>query len=160
MKIFIVHDSERGNGKLMAERLETELKALGATVVVGHRSEITPEQVASGAPKLLIIGSAVRKFMMSPPAKRWIASLASKLKASGSLIPYVATFITHLMPDQIVEGRVERLKRHILSSGSIVEVYSEWLSGQVKAIPGPFVDGVIERTSKYAADVHAWVQSH
>ena len=158
MNVYIIHDSDKGNGKLLAERLEAEFKALGAETVVGHRTEISPEQVAEAKPDLLIIGAAVRKFMMSPPVKRWISLLNKKLQSSNATIQYSALFLTHMMPDSMVEGRVERLKRHIIEPGSIANVYAEWFSGQVKAMPGPFIDGVMEKTPKFAEDLKTWAQ--
>ena len=159
MNICIIHDSQKGNGKQLAARLASEFESRGAQVVMGHRTEITPEQVAKNPPDLLIVGAAVRAFMTSPPVKQWIARLAAKLKAYGAKISHTAVFLTHAMPDEMVEGRVERLQRSLSRAEGIGEVYSEWLSGQVKSIPGPFVDGTLEKAITFAADLLEWAQS-
>ena len=159
MNICIIHDSQKGNGKMMAEKLAAEFESRGAQVVVGHRTELTPEHVAAQSPELLVVGAAVRKFMTSPPVKKWIARLAGELKRHNAEIPNAAVFLTHAMPDKAVEGRVERLQRSLSQVEGIGEVYHEWLSGQVKAIPGPFVDGTLEAAATFAAGLFEWAQS-
>jgi len=159
MNVCIIHDSQKGNGKRMAEKLASVFESQGARVVVGHRSEITPEQVAGSPPDLVIIGAAVRKFVTSPPVKRWISRLAAKLKAHNASIARAAVFLTHAMPDQMVEGRVKRLQRRLSRVEGIADVYSEWLSGRVKAIPGPFFDGTLEEAAAFAGRLYEWAQS-
>ena len=63
------------------------------------------------------------------------------------------------MPDAMVEGRVERLKGSLSRAAGIGQVYTKWLSGQVKAIPGPFVDGVLEKAAAFAGDLYEWAGS-
>ena len=158
MNVYIVHDSQKGNGKKLAEKLASEFESRGAQVVVGHRTELTPDQVASNTPDLLIVGAAVRAFVTSPPIKKWISRLAAELKRHNAKVSHAAVFLTHVMPDKAVEGRVERLKRSLLQVEGIGEVYPEWLSGQVKAIPGPFVDGTLEQAVTFAASLFEWAQ--
>jgi len=159
MNVYIIHDSQKGNGKKMAEKLESEFESRGAQVVVGHRKELAPEQVAGNAPDLLIVGAAVRAFVTSPPVKQWISRLAGELKRRNAKIPNAAVFLTHAMSDAMVEGRVARLQRSLARVAGIGEVYSEWLSGQVQNIPGPFVDGVLEKAVAFAANLSEWAQS-
>ena len=158
MDVYIIHDSQKGNGKKLAEKLASELESRGAQVVVGHRTELTPEQVAANQPNLLVVGAAVRKFMTSPPVKKWITRLAGELKRHNAKIPHAAVFLTHAMPDKAVEGRVKRLQRSLSQVEGIGEVYPEWLSGQVKAIPGPFVDGTLEKAVTFAESLFDWAQ--
>ena len=138
MNITIIHDSQIGNGKKLAEKLAAEFESRGARVVVGHRTELTPEQVAANPPDLIVVGAAVRAFVTSPPTKQWISALGTALKNRDAKIPHAAVFLTHVMPDALVEGRIRRLKRSLSGVEGIGEVYSDWLSGQVQKIPGPF----------------------
>ena len=158
MNVHIVHDSQKGNGKQIADKLATEFTSRGARVEVGHRTELTPERVAANPPDLLVVGTAVRKFVTSPPTKKWISRLAAEMKRHNAKVPRAAVFFTHAMPDSMVEGRVRRLQRSLSQSGGVGEVYAEWLSGQVKAIPGPLVEGTLERATAFAAKLHAWAQ--
>ena len=158
MNVHIVHDSQKGNGKQIAERLAAEFASRGDQVVVGHRTELTPERVAANPPDLLVVGTAVRKFMTSPPTKKWISRLAAGLERQNGRIPRTAVFFTHMMPDAMLEGRVQRLQRLLSKAGGIGEVYAEWLSGRVKAVPGPLVDGALEQAAAFAAKLHAWAQ--
>ena len=157
MNVCITHDSQRGNGKEMAEKLASEFESRGAQVLVGHRTELDPKIVAENPPDLLIVGSAVRKFVTSPPTKRWISRLAAELKGHETKISHAAVFLTHAMPDPMVEGRVGRLQQSLSRAEGIGDVYPEWLSGQVKAIPGPFVDGTPEKAVAFATDLFDWV---
>ena len=159
MNVFMVHDSQRGNGKQMADKLAAELESYGAKVVIGHRTDIIPEAVASDPPDLLIIGTAVRKFLMSPPTKKWIFRLAEELENRSVVIPHTAIFLTHMMPDVMVEGRVARLRDLLTNASGIGEIYPEWLSGQVRNIPGPFIDGAMDRVAPFAAKLAEWVQT-
>ena len=158
MNVCIIHDSQKGNGKRLAERLASEFESHGAKAVVGHRTELTPEHVAAQSPELLVVGAAVRKFVTSPPVKKWIARLAGELKRHKGKIPHAAVFLTHAMPDKAVEGRVKRLQRSLSQAEGIGEVYPEWLSGQVKAIPGPFVDGTLEKAATFAESLFSWAK--
>jgi menaquinone-dependent protoporphyrinogen IX oxidase len=156
MNIYIIHDSQKGNGKKMAAILASEFESRGAKVAVGHRTEIPPEQVAENPPDLLIVGAAVRKFVTSPPVKQWISRLAKKLEARNAKISHAAVFLTHAMPDEMVAGRVGRLQRSLSRPGSIGEVYSKWLSGRVTSVAGPFTDGTLENAASFAADLFEW----
>ena len=158
MNVHIVHDSQKGNGKQIAERLAAELTAGGAQVTVGHRTELTAERVAASPPDLLVVGTAVRKFVTSPPTKRWISRLAAELERHNAQIPYAAVFFTHMMPEAMVEGRARRFQRAVSQAAGIGEVYAQWLSGQVKAIPGPLADGALEKAAAFAVKLHAWAQ--
>ena len=148
MNVYIVHDSQKGNGKQLAEKLASEFESRGAQVVLGHRTELTPEQVASNTPDLFIVGAAVRAFVTSPPIKKWISRLAAELKRHNAKVSRAAVFLTHVMPDEMVEGRVERLQRSLSRAEGVGEVYSEWLSGQV-----------IEKAATFAANLFEWAQS-
>jgi menaquinone-dependent protoporphyrinogen IX oxidase len=151
MNVCIIHDSQKGNGRKLAEILASEFESRGAQVTVGHRTEITPEQLSASLPDLLVVGAAVRKFVTSPPTKRWINRLGKELKKNNGKISHAAVFLTHMMPAEMVEGRVRRLKESLSQVKGIGEVSSEWLSGQVKNIPGPFVDGVLEKAATFTA---------
>jgi menaquinone-dependent protoporphyrinogen IX oxidase len=158
MNVCIIHDSQKGNGRKMAEALASEFESKGAQVVVGHRAELSPKQVAASPPDLLVVGAAVRAFVTSPPTKRWITRLGAELKKQNAKIPRAAVFLTHVMPDEMVEGRVGRLKKSLSRVPGIGEVYSEWLSGQVKNMPGPFIDGALEKAATFAAALSEWAQ--
>jgi hypothetical protein len=103
------------------------------------------------------VGAAVRKFFLSPPVKLWISKLEDELKNRDKKIKHAAIFLTHAMPDAMVEGRVRRLIGKLSRVDGIGEVSSEWLSGQVTDIPGPFIDGVFEKADSFAEDLYRLV---
>ena len=67
-------------------------------------------------------------------------------------------FLTHVMPDKMVEGRVARLQKSLSRAAEIGEVYPEWLSGQVVNIPGPFIDGTFEKAVEFATKLFVWAK--
>jgi hypothetical protein len=158
MKVYIVHDSQRGNGRQLAEKLASEFESRGAQVVVGHRREIAPGRVADDPPDLLVLGAAVRKFVTSPPIKVWIGRLGAELGRRSAQIPHAAVFLTHMMPDKMVAGRVQRLQRRLSREAGIGEVSQEWLSGQVKEMSGPFTDGALENAVTFVTSLFQRLQ--
>ena len=159
MKVCIVHDSQQGNGRKIAERMGEVFESLGASVVVGHQTETTPESIASQSPDLLVIGAAIRKFMTGPASKRWMSRLAAAVKDGGDRIACGAVFITHLMPKSIADRRAGRFSRNIMSYNAVRELYSEWFSGPVQQMKGPLVEGTLEASERHARVLFEWVQS-
>ena len=159
MTICIVHDSQRGNGLKIAERMGEVFESLGARVLVGHQSETTPESIASQSPDLLVIGAAIRKFMTGPASKRWMSQLAGAVKDRGNRIACGAVFITHLMPESMADRRAARFNRNLMSYDAVREFYPEWFSGPVRQITGPLVEGTLEASERHALALFKWTQS-
>jgi flavodoxin len=159
MKVSIVHDSQRGNGRKVAEKMGEVLESLGATVLIGHQSETTPESVAEQSPDLLIVGAAIRRFMTGPASKRWAGRLAAALKANGRQIACGAFFITHLMTRKAAEPRAAKFGAKFSAFGIVGQLSPEWFSGQVKEMSGPLVDGTLENADRFARELFAWAQT-
>ena len=159
MKVCIVHDSQQGNGRKIAERMGEVFESLGASVVVGAQSETTPESIASRSPDLLIIGAAIRKFMTGPASKRWMYRLAAAVKDGKDRIACGAVFITHLMPKSIADRRAARFSREIMSYSAVREFYSKWFSGPVQQMKGPLVEGTLVASERHARLLFEWAQS-
>lgn len=159
MTICIVHDSEQGNGRMIAEKMGSVFESLGATVIVGHRSETTPERVVSESPDLLVIGAAIRKFMTGPASKRWMARLAVAARDNGGTIPRGAVFITHLMPEPMADRRAQRFIQSVTSYNAVREFHPGWFSGPVKKMLGPLVEGTLEAAEVHARTLFDWVHA-
>ncbi len=74
MKVWIVHDSKFGNGKSLAEAMGGVFQQR-VEVGIGHIKKVTPHEVATEKPDLIVIGTAVRMFSTSFASKLWIRGL-------------------------------------------------------------------------------------
>lgn len=160
MKAVIVHDSQAGNGERLAELMKETFAEAGADVQVDHvkaRSAATPAEVAANPPDLLVIGAAVRKFVVSPPSKAWLKELNRELRRHGNTIGHAAVFLTHGLPVNVARRWGERFRRRVDRSGGITEVYPDWLSGRVVDVSGPFEEGTEEKFREHARTLASWV---
>ncbi|NHJ47523.1 MAG: hypothetical protein FK733_07035 [Asgard group archaeon] len=143
MKIWIIHDSDFGNGKKLAETIGKALEKKGK-VNISHRKDTTPEKVAEDSPDAVVFGTAVRKFVVSPGSKKWIRGLKTALKNSNKTVKYGICFMTHIMPLKMVKNRGTRFIDLVKKDNLIENVFPEWISGRVVDMKGPFEDGVLE----------------
>jgi len=161
MKVVIVHDSHAGNGERLAEVMKEAFVQAGAEVDVGRVElqadssqtaghVVSPDTVAARPPDLLLVGAAIRKFVTSPPSKRWIKQLSRELSRRGTGITHAAVFLTHGLPLNWARKWGERFRRHLSRVHGIKDVYPQWLSGRVVEVSGPLADGSEEQFREHA----------
>ena len=153
MKVWIVHNSKHGNGKLVAQKIAEALKA---EVKIGHIKEVSPKKIVEEEPDLLIIGAAVRVFRIWGASKKWIKKLNRELEKEKKTIKYGMCYITHMMSKEKTEGKAHDIIK--IMNRSIENVYPEWLSGQVKEIEGPLLEGISEEITKRSKDIEEWIE--
>jgi len=158
MKTWILHDSHFGNGEKIALVMKDVLSQAG-TVSVGKVTEVSPETVVGDRPDVVIVGAAVRKFMTSRTTKNWIRGLSRELEKQGTQIDYGAAFLTHGMPDRMIAGRGERLRKALARVGRIRHVYPQWLSARVEKPEGPLVNGSLDACSSMTRELIGWMES-
>ena len=108
------------------------------------REEPEPLKVVEEEPTILIIGTAVRMFMVSNASKKWIKNLTKELAVASRQIPYGAVFVTHILSKKRIEKKGNRFYE-LIESGNIVKtMHPEWLEAQVEGIEGPLKPGSIE----------------
>ena len=144
MLVRIIHDSQYGNGKMLAESMGKVFEQK-AEVKIAHIKDVTPKQVVEEEPTVLIIGTAVRMFMVSNASKKWIKNLIKELKDAGKQIPYGAVFVTHMLNKKRIEKKGNRFYELIKSGNIVKTMHPEWLEAQVEGIEGPLKPGSIER---------------
>ncbi|MHA1911946.1 MAG: flavodoxin domain-containing protein [Candidatus Kariarchaeaceae archaeon] len=154
MKVWIVHNSKHGNGKLMAQKIAEALEP--AEVKIGHIKKVSPKEVVEDEPDLIIIGAAVRVFRIWGKSKKWIKKLNNELEKEKKTIKYGFCYITHMMSKEKTEGKALDIVRLMMNS-SIEQVYPEWLSGQVKEIEGPLKEGITEEIVKKSGELMQWI---
>lgn len=157
MRITVVHDSQQGNGAHLADIMKYEFEQAGHEVQVGHVSELDPETVAGTGPDLVVIGMAIRKFVASPPTKRWVRSLDRALRGRGASVGHAALFMTHGLPIHVAKRWAERFQRRLSRQRSLEKLYPEWFSGRVTAPTGHLEDGTEQRCREHARALMAWV---
>ena len=143
MKVWILHDSQLGNGKLIAETMQKVLES-SAEVHIGHVKQVEPKIVAESKPDVVIVGAALRAFFSSPASKRWIRKFRKEVLDLKFKVPYGAVFLTHAMPQK--GANIWGKRFHKLIVDDIFEKYHpEWLSGRCRGQEGPPpMDGVLE----------------
>ncbi len=156
MTVLIVHDSQYGNGKAVAEAFQ-EVLGRQAEVTVGHIEELSPEETARQRPELIIAGAAVRKFFTSPAVKRWVRRFGKSLAQEGVTVPRGAVFLSHAMPQKMVAGRGRRLRRLMERSGGVERMYPGWFSARVQQISGPLFEGTVAAARERAAALLEWM---
>jgi menaquinone-dependent protoporphyrinogen IX oxidase len=154
MKVWIVHNSKHGNGKLVAQKIAEALKP--AEVKIEHIKKVSPEKIVEDEPDLIIVGAAVRVFRIWGATKKWIKKLNYELEKEKKTIKYGFCYITHMMSKEKTEGKALDIIR-MMMNGSIENVYPEWLSGQVKEIEGPLIEGIREEIAKRTSELEQWI---
>ncbi len=157
MKIWIVNESQLGNGQKLSEALQ---KGIGkeAEVNVSHIDNVAVDKVVSDAPDMLIVVIAVRMFMLSNKMKKWLRALKGKLKKENKTIKSTAVYVTHVLKVDTVNLWGKRILK-IQQKGAFAKVYPEWISAKVVDAEGPFIDGKIEELEKNVKDILKWAKS-
>ena len=155
MKVVIVHDSKLGNGSQIAEAMQRTIEAAGHEVSLGHVNELDPSTAAAEKPDLVIVGAAVRAFMVSPATKKWLRGLKRALKQADHTVDAGAVFLTHGLPKNTADRWGTRLRRRMEKVHSIRSVYPDWLSGRVVGQEGPLEEGTLKRFEEQAKSLIA-----
>ncbi len=158
MTIAIVHDSERGNGERLVNQIRDRLAGAGHTVRVGHERTLRAAEVFRDSPDLIIVGSAVRKFSLSPVTKAWIGELGAELRSSNAH-PRAAVFVTHALTTEATNRKGERIRSRLVDVLGADRVAAGWISARVKGPDGPFHEGVEEAVFRQIDDVVAWAST-
>jgi hypothetical protein len=155
MNVCIIHDSQQGNGKQVAETMGAVFEEQGARVTISHVDKLAAAELPGLNPDLLIVGAALRAFRVSANVKRWISDARRTLRGAeaGRTIPNGAVFLTHGLPLNTANGWGKRLLRRLRRSGICAEVYPVWISGRVADQMGPLADGVLESVEAHAQEL-------
>jgi len=156
-KIWIMHDTQHGNGKILAEMLAKELPS-DYDVSMGDVKTTPAITVAQETPQLLILGGAIRKFQGPKKSNQWLKTLSHELSITNATIPYGAGTLTHMMPSDATDGYRKRFLKNVAKSPAITSWYGECLSAQVKGIKGPILDSQFEKIKLFIKDIVAWAK--
>ncbi|MHA1308414.1 MAG: hypothetical protein ACTSQN_14075 [Candidatus Heimdallarchaeota archaeon] len=158
MKIWIVNESQLGNGQKLSETLQ---KGIGknAEVNISHIDNVSVDKVVADAPDMLIVIIAVRMFQLSFKMKKWLRALKGKLKKENKTIKSTAVYVTHILKVDTVNFWGKRILKMQQKGDAFTKVYPEWISAQVADAKGPFVEGKIEELEKNIKDILKWAKS-
>jgi len=158
MKIWIVNESQLGNGQKLSESLQ---KGIGknAEVNVSHIDNVSVDKVVNDTPDMLIVVIAVRMFMLSNKMKKWLRALKGKLKKENKTIKSSVVYVTHVLKVDTVNFWGKRILKKLQKGDAFTKVYPEWISAQVADAEGPFIDGKIEELEKNVTDILKWAKS-
>ncbi|MHA1902175.1 MAG: hypothetical protein ACTSW5_14845 [Promethearchaeota archaeon] len=156
-KIWIMHDTQYGNGKILAELIAKELPS-DYEISIGDVKTTPAITVAQETPQLLILGGAIRKFQGPKRSNKWLKTLSQELAKTNATIPYGAGTITHMMPPDATKGYRKRFLKNVSKSPAITSWYGECLSAQVKGIKGPLRASEFEKAKQFIDDIMAWAK--
>lgn len=128
-------------------------------LILVYIKNTAPEMVANDSPDVLIVGTAVRIFMISPVSKKWLRKLKGQLNKNKKSIKYGISFVTHVLDFDKIKNKGNRFNESLKKGNVIANVYPEWIDGQVKTAEGPFKEGVIERIEKECKEISKWIKS-
>lgn len=157
MKIWIIHDSKTGNGKILSEKIGEILKNK-FDVSIGHVKEVDILKIIEDKPIAIIVGSPIRAGMSSMAARKFISSLHKNLKNSNYKIPYGAVFLTHCMEREQINEKCTKFKDLLGEGDYITQIFPEWISGKLKEVKGPFADGSIEEIENSVKKLLEWIK--
>lgn len=152
-----MHDTQHGNGKILAELMAKEFPS-DYDISVGDVKTTPAITVAQETPQLLILGGAIRKFQGPKKTNQWLKTLSHELTIANATIPYGAGTLTHMMPSNATEGYRKRFIKNVSKSPTITSWYGECLSTQVKGIKGPILKGGFEKAKQFIKDIVTWAQ--
>lgn len=158
MKLWIVYDTQFGNGKKLANVLKDEAPT-DWEVMTGDVKEISPEKIVTSQPDGIIVGGAIRMFQGAPKSKKWIKGLEAELEKSNTSIKAGTTFLTHGLPTNRVQGYSKRFLKKINKAMSIDNTYPVGLTARVKGQEGPILPEEFEKSKHYMKDFVAWMQT-
>ena len=156
-KIWIMHDTQHGNGKNLAELLAKELPS-EYEVSIGDVKTTPAITVAQETPQLLILGGAIRKFQGPGDGTFAQQPRPPQFTKTNATIPYGAGTLTHMMPPDATKGYRKRFLKNVSKSPAITSWYGECLSAQVKGIKGPLLDSEFEKGRQFIKDIVAWAK--
>ena len=139
VKIWILHDTQFGNGKKLAEIMR-DVFATTHDVSVGDIKKISSKEVAADSPDVIILGAAIRAFMGGPKSKKWMKSLNSELEKNNQTISYGGAFLTHALPTKSIQGYHARLLKKVRNVKNIKKVFEPCFTAQYSGQEGPYKD--------------------
>ena len=158
MKLWILYDTQFGNGKNLAELLKNEFSE-DWEIKLGDVKSISPNTVANEAPDALILGGAIRMFQGAPASKKWLKKLNKELDSIKKEIKYGTLFLTHALPTNLIQGYGKRFWKKLKKSNRIVKTYPKIITGRVNTEKGPFFDGELERAKEFIHEFIKWIES-
>lgn len=157
MKIWIVHNTIYGNGKLAAKTLAKIFNE--HEVRITHNRDVSPKTIVESDLDLLIFGTAVRKFVVSWESKRWLKNVNKELKKEGKEIPFLASFVTHGRDLVHIYKPLSKLRKLLNDLEGFNHVYPILLTPQVQNLEGPFKAGEMEKFDKDGMRIFEWIKS-
>lgn len=158
MKLWIVYDTQFGNGKKLAEVLKEEAPK-DWEIKIGDLKEIPPENVVSSHPDGIIVGGAIRAFQGAPKSKKWIKQLDVALQQKNLTIKAGTTFLTHGLPTNKIQGYLNRFLKKIDKATAIERTYHSGLTARVKGQEGPIFPEELEKSKQFLQNFVIWMKN-
>jgi flavodoxin len=157
MKVWILYDTQFGNGKKLAEAFKEHFPT-EYEVKTGDVKDVSPSSVAQDKPDVLILGGAIRMFRGAPKSKKWVKNLNSELKNLDYKVKYAGAYLTHGLATDKIQGHGKRFLKKLQKASMIENTHSELLTAQVEEQEGPIKKEEIQKAQKYMQDFINWLK--
>ena len=148
MKIWIVHDSKGGNGKKVAQILESYLSETNETEII-NVNDFKYYEVLRNEGDCLILGTPIRIGNASMTVRTWQRKLIKIAKERERPIPKVMVFVT-----QCMEGAFgENLRLLFENSDAAKEVYPKIIRVRLADVKGPITGESMEMLESIGPEV-------
>jgi menaquinone-dependent protoporphyrinogen IX oxidase len=156
MLLWILYDTNFGNGKKVAEFLQKGFPN-GWKINIGDVKKVDPKTVVNDSPDALILGGAIRMFQSAPLSKRWLQSLDKELAQEKKKIQFGAMFLTHGLSTNKIQGFTKRYLAKLKKSQNFIHNYPRVFTGRVQGTEGPLVEDVHEKSTRFVNDFIQWM---
>ncbi len=156
MKIYIIHDSKRGNSKFLSKILGKAFE--GEQVFIEHYNDISYETVAKDRPDVILLGNTIRKLNINRTSTKWVKKLHNELRRNGHTIKYGACFITHDNDNDKINKNADKFIELVNSGDTIETVNPNWISAKIKGKRG-FEEEVIKKVTENSNSIANWVKN-
>ncbi len=158
MNIWILYDTQFGNGKKLAKVLGKEFPEAD-DIRRGDVKDVSPKSIAEDNPDVIILGGAIRMFRGAPKSKKWLKKLNKHLEELNHKIRFGTAFLTHGLPTDKVQGYGKRYLKKMKKSSMIENTYRQLLTARVKEQEGPILSKEMDKAKNYIHEFINWIKN-
>lgn len=148
VKVFIVYDTKYGNTKLAAESILDGVKTVEEVeTAIGYVKEVDVAKVADF--DAIILGAPNHMGRPSRTMKNFVDKL-SEVDFKAKNVAVFGTYSGNVRPMDRAVKKLEKIVQNKLPNAKLV---SPGLSIRVKGIPGPIVDGELQKCVDFGKKV-------
>ena len=148
LKVFVIYDTKYGNTKLAAENILEGVKSVeGVEAAVAYVKEIDPGKVSDY--DAVIFGAPNH---MGRPS-RTLMKFVDRLAEISLIAKYAAVFDTYAGKERPADRAMKKLEKMVKNKLPSLNLISPGISIRVNGIPGPVVEGELNKCVDFGRKV-------